>query len=61
MVGGIGYSVNRNALVEKIKVVFQKTAIPLPKLEEDWNIFDIDPFTTFGLFNKGMLFINNCP
>ena len=45
---------NRSALVEKIKIIFQKAAITLPTLEEDGNVFDIDPFTTFGLFNKGI-------
>lgn len=48
------YAANRSALVEKVKAVFQKAAIPLPTLEEDNNVFDIDPFTTFGLFNKGI-------
>ena len=50
----IPFADKRSTLVEKIKNIFQKTAIPLPKLEEDGNVFDIDPFTTFGLFNKGI-------
>lgn len=50
----IPFADNRSALVEKIKAIFQKTEINLPKLEEDGKVFDIDPFTTFGLFNKGI-------
>ena len=45
---------NRSVLVEKIKAIFQKTGIDLPKLEDEGKVFDIDPFTTFGLFNKGI-------
>ncbi len=48
------FSENRAALIEKIKKIFLKIGINLPKLEEDGNVFDIDPFTTFGLFNKGI-------
>lgn len=50
----IPFAEDRSALVEKIKAIFQKAEITLPKLEEDGQVFDIDPFTTFGLFNKGI-------
>lgn len=50
----IPYSENHAGLVEKIKTIFQKIGLNLPKLEKDGNVFDIDPFTTFGLFNKGI-------
>lgn len=31
---------------------YKKIGLPLPTLERDNNIIDIDPFTVFGLFNK---------
>ena len=43
---------NRSGLIEKIKAVYDRIGISLPKLEKDNNIVDIDPFTIFGLFNK---------
>ncbi len=48
------YKEDRATLVELIKSVFAKAGINLPKLEKDGNVYDIDPFTTFGLFNKGI-------
>ena len=46
------YKNNRKELIEKIKRVYYTNNIPLPTLEKDRNIIDIDPFTVFGLFNK---------
>ena len=48
------YKEDHAALVGKIKSVFEKAGINLPKLEKDGKVYDIDPFTTFGLFNKGI-------
>jgi 5-methylcytosine-specific restriction protein B len=52
------YKDNRQELIEKIKQVYEVTGIKLPTLERNENgdneIVDIDPFTTFGLFNKGI-------
>lgn len=48
------YSDNRAALIEKIRSVFSSTGINMPTLEKDNNPTDIDPFTVFGLFNKGL-------
>ncbi len=45
---------NRAALIEIIKQVYIDTGIKLPTLEKDNNITDIDPFTVYGLFNKGI-------
>lgn len=45
---------DRNSLIDKIKSVYQAVSMRLPKLEKDNNIVDIDPFTVFGLFNKGI-------
>lgn len=44
---------NRSALIEKIVAVFDAVGMNMPKLEEDGNIIDIDPFTVFALFNRG--------
>ena len=46
------YKNDRLTLIQKIKVVFNSIGMPLPKLEKDYNVIDIDPFTVFGLFNK---------
>lgn len=48
------YKSNRKALIEKIKTVYNALNMRLPKLEADNNLIDIDPFTIFGLFNKGI-------
>lgn len=48
------YAGNRGELIEKIKRVYGAIGMRLPKLEKDGNIIDIDPFTVFGLFNKGI-------
>lgn len=54
----LAYEDNRQELIEKIKHVYEITRIKLPTLERNENgdneIVDIDPFTTFGLFNKGI-------
>ena len=48
------YKNDRKTLIEKIKTVYSSLNIHLPKLEKDNNLIDIDPFTIFGLFNKGI-------
>lgn len=45
---------DRKALIEKINLVFAAIDMKVPKLENGDEIIDIDPFTTFGLFNKGI-------
>ena len=54
----LAYKDNRQELIEMIKHVYEITRIKLPTLERNENgdneIVDIDPFTTFGLFNKGI-------
>lgn len=45
---------DRTHLVDKIKRVFVTVDMPLPKLEEGGKpILDVDPFTVFGMFNRG--------
>ena len=52
------YKDNRQELIKTIKQVYQNSGIKLPRLERNENgeneIVDIDPFTIFGLFNKGI-------
>lgn len=50
----ISYANDRKTLIEKIKAIYSVINFQLPKLEKDDNIIDIDPFTVFGLFNKGL-------
>ncbi|WP_278656593.1 AAA family ATPase [Paraclostridium bifermentans] len=48
------YKNNRKDLITIIRKVYDNINIKLPTLEKDNNIVDIDPFTVFGLFNKGI-------
>ncbi len=48
------YKENRPELIRKVKTVYEKLGMKLPKLEEDGNPVDIDPFTVYALFNKGI-------
>lgn len=50
----LAFKDNRKELVDIIYKVYEKAEINMPKLEKDGNLFDIDPFTTFGIFNKGL-------
>lgn len=45
---------DRKSLIEKINAVYTAIDIKVPKLESGDTIIDIDPFTVFGLFNKGI-------
>lgn len=46
------YKNKRSELIEEVKAIYDITNIKMPKLEENYNLVDIDPFTVFGLFNK---------
>lgn len=48
------YKNDRKTLIGKIKAIYTALNMRLPKLEENNNLVDIDPFTIFGLFNKGI-------
>ena len=54
----LAFKDNRKELVDKIKQVYEITGINMPTLERNEQgeneLIDIDPFTTFGLFNKGI-------
>ena len=44
----------RSELVKIIKSIYEVMKINLPTLDKNGAVFDIDPFTVFGLFNKGI-------
>ena len=48
------YKDNRLAMITKVRQMFKMTGINMPLLEADNQIEDMDPFTVFGLFNKGL-------
>lgn len=45
---------NRSKLIEMVHEVFTEVGIPLPTLDKDNTIDDMDPFTVIGLFNRAM-------
>lgn len=45
---------NRAELIADIQSAYSAINMKLPKLESEGSIIDIDPFTVFGLFNKGI-------
>lgn len=45
---------NRAELIADIQSAYNAINMKLPKLEREDSIIDIDPFTVFGLFNKGI-------
>ena len=46
--------IDRKELIERIKKVYASIGMRLPTLERGGDVIDIDPFTIFGLFNKGI-------
>ena len=52
------YKDNRQKLISIIKEIYNEAEINLPTLELNNDIVDIDPFTIFGLFNKGITIEN---
>ena len=50
------YKNNRNVLIDKLKRIYKENDkyIKFPTFEKDKDIIDIDPFSVFGLFNKGI-------
>lgn len=50
----LNYKNDRGTLIEKIQKVYKQIEMKLPKLEKNGISKDIDPFTVFGLFNKGI-------
>lgn len=52
------YKENRQELITKVFQIYEITGINMPPLERDNQIVDIDPFTFFGMFNKGLVMEN---
>lgn len=50
----LSFADDRKPLIEKIKAIYTNAGMKLPTLERENKIVDIDPFTVFGLFNKGI-------
>lgn len=50
----LGYQNKREELFTKVQQGFQNIGKPLPKLCGNDNNKDIDPFTVFALFNRGL-------
>lgn len=50
----LSFKNDRKTLIEKIKSVYTSIDMKIPKLDSGEEIIDIDPFTVFGLFNKGI-------
>lgn len=52
----LNYKNNRNALIDKLKKIYRENEqyIKFPTFEKNKDIIDIDPFSVFGLFNKGI-------
>lgn len=48
------FKADRKALIQKIYAVYNMAGMSVPKLESGDKIIDIDPFTIFGTFNKGI-------
>ncbi len=45
---------DRPSLIEKVGGMYEAIGMKLPKLDADGVPVDIDPYTVFGLFNKGI-------
>lgn len=50
----LSFKDDRKALIHKINAVYAVAELNFPKLESGNVIIDIDPFTIFGTFNKGI-------
>lgn len=49
---------DRRLLIEKLQKLYEGIGISFPKLDSDPVPADIDPYTVFGLFNKGISEVN---
>lgn len=52
------YKDDRGALIEKLRTLYADLGMKFPKLDSDDVPSDIDPYTVFGLFNKGISLAN---
>ena len=49
-----GYRHKRPELIGHLKTVFSNLSMRFPKVEADDSVVDLDPFTVFAFFNKGI-------
>ncbi len=50
----LAYVKDRGTLIEKLRSVYQSIDLKFPKIDSGDAVTDIDPFTIFGLFNRGI-------
>ena len=50
----LGYANNRQALLRHLSHAYAQAGIPLPTIDRTNTPEDIDPFTVFGLFTRGI-------
>lgn len=50
----LAFKDNRAELIDKVVAAYKSIGLPLPRLDDSPIPFDIDPYTVFGLFNKGI-------
>lgn len=50
----LAYKNDRKNLIAKLQDVYQKIDMKFPRIESNGTVVDIDPFTIFGMFNKGI-------
>lgn len=48
------YRRKRPELIERLKTVFSNLSMRFPKVEADDSVVDLDPFSVFAFFNKGI-------
>ncbi len=53
-----GYKHKRPELIERLKTVFSNLNTRFPKVEADDSVVDLDPFSVFAFFNKGIMDTN---
>ena len=49
-----GYAANRDGLIARLQNCYKNVAMNFPKMDYDEQVRDVDPFTVFGLCNKGI-------
>lgn len=54
----LAYKNDRRTLIEKLHDTYSRIGIKFPKLDSEPMPVDIDPFTVYGLFNKGITWEN---
>lgn len=48
------FSQERESLISRLKRCYERIGSHFPKMDYDGKVRDVDPFTVFGLFNKGI-------